>query len=414
MRTAYNCYYRCRQIYENKTNWKSEILRKNFETGFKFGFGFYNIIMSHMPSRVLKLASFIGFDSDRDMGFDYFREMIKAGETFRSKIACFAVCMYSFYMEQFFGCGTADLKWVEEITTKQLREYPNGAFDLFFAARSKQLHGQADEAIVLFNKAIKSQNQVTGLHNVGMWDLLWSYAILGDWQSASACAKTLSERCCWSKATNMYQWACFQHMIMSEGNKPEMMESIRDALKHVPELRRRIVGRTIPPEKFAITKANAFLSGDEEMILPAYELFYIWNIYGTANMNTKLLDPILDKMNKAMDELEGKSEQYYVFLLLKGVCLRNQSKSEEAVKCFEKILVHESEIKKVTYIPPHAAFELGLTLMDVRRYKESKEWLERARDKYTGFLIESLVHLRIHGALSKLKLIAKDPELRQR
>jgi tetratricopeptide (TPR) repeat protein len=220
----------------------------------------------------------------------------------------------------------------------------------------------------------------------------------------------LAEKCHWSKATNMYQYACFKFMILEEKGQimdEDAMVEIREALQKVPELKKKIAGRTIPPEKFAITKTNEFLSGKSEMILPALELFYIWNIYGAAAKKPELLDPFIEMIDDKIQSLKGKSEAYYTMLLLKGVCLRNQEKNEQAIDCFTSILEDESKIKSVTYIPPHAAFELGLTHMNVKNYKDAKRWLERARDHYSGFLVESLVHLRIHGALSKLREITR-------
>lgn len=49
----------------------------------------------------------------------------------------------------------------------------------------------------------------------------------------------------------------------------------------------------------------------------------------------------------------------------------------------------------------------GLTYIDLEEYDLAKIWLVRARDTYTGFLVESLVHLRIHGALAKLRQLRK-------
>ena len=63
----------------------------------------------------------------------------------------------------------------------------------------------------------------------------------------------------------------------------------------------------------------------------------------------------------------------------------------------------EERMKEGNYIPPQAAFELGMTYLGLHMYKDAKDWLESARDNYTGFLIESLVHLRIHGAMAELK-----------
>ena len=410
LRECYNAYHFCGQIYREKTNWKNEYMRKNFETGYKTGWGFYNILMSHLPNRILKLLTFVGFPSDRDIAVQFCREVTLKPETYRTKILSFLFCFYSFYLEQFFGCGTAELSWVKEITDRELRNFPDSAFDLFYAARSEQLQGNVTQAIQLFNKCIRSQDQFPQVHSVCKWDLLWSHALKREWQIAAGYALELSEKCNWSKATNLYQYACFKFMMLEETGQTkdeDALKEIIETLKKVPVFKKKIAGRTIPPEKFAITKSNEFLSGKSELILPALELFYIWNIYGAAAKRPELLEPFIVMINQKIEVLHGKSEAVYSMLLLRGVCLRNQNKNEEAIKCFTEILDNESNIKSATYIPPHAAFELGLTHMNVKNYADAKRWLERARDHYTGFLVESLVHLRIHGALSKLREITR-------
>ena len=408
LRNCYNAYYLCGIIHQEKTNWESEYMKKNFEAAYKLGWGFYNIVMSHLPARVLRVLAFVGFASDRDTGLKFCYELTMNPETYRTKVLSFLFCFYSFYLEQFFGCGTADLTWVKKITDRELKSFPDSAFDLFYAARSEQLQGNAHQAIQLFNKCIKSQNQYPQVHSVCKWDLLWSHAILMNWDEAAGYAEELAEKCNWSKATNLYQLACFKYMKLEEEGKEKdekSLQEVMEILKKVPENKKKIAGRTIPPEKFAITKANLFLSRKAEMIHPALELFYIWNIYGSAAKKPELLDPFLSLIDKKIKTLDQKDEYLFVLLLLKGVCLRNQGKNEEALICFRQILDKETEIKDLTYIPPHAAFELGLTFINVQNYSEAKRWLERARDHYTGFLVESLVHLRIHGALSKLREI---------
>lgn len=283
-----------------------------------------------------------------------------------------------------------------------------GVFDLFFGARMEQLEGNASKAIEMFQTCIKAQDELPAIHSVCTWDMLWSYAIMCDWHKASECALYLHERCAWSKATNLYQWACFQYMIMAEENRPDMLPQIQDAMKRVPEFKRRYAGKSIPPEKFAITKATAFLNEGSpsfaKMNLPAFELFYVWNIFGNSGENTSILIPLIERIERKMKELkEEGSEDYFVMVLLRGVCLRNIGRNKESIDSFLEILSKEKDIKYVTYIPPHAAFEIGLSYLAVGQYDNAKYWLERARDHYTGFLIESLVHLRIHGAMTKLK-----------
>lgn len=69
----------------------------------------------------------------------------------------------------------------------------------------------------------------------------------------------------------------------------------------------RFAGKTIPPEKYAITKANRFLSAlehdidDVELLYPAFELFYVWNVFGHANGSEDVLGPLLRMVNKKLE-----------------------------------------------------------------------------------------------------------------
>lgn len=58
-------------------------------------------------------------------------------------------------------------------------------------------------------------------------------------------------------------------------------------------------------------------------------------------------------------------------------------------------------VVKDTYIPPHAALELGILYADMGKLVEAKEWLLRAKN-YHGFLVEVLIHMRIHAALREI------------
>jgi tetratricopeptide (TPR) repeat protein len=391
------------EILKEKTNWKSEKMRVACDDAHKLGWGFYNILLSHMPERILRILAFVGFDCNRDLGFRMTRCVTQAKRTYRHKLVSFGICWYSFIIEQYFGGGTTDKGWVELLTRERLQDNPHGVFELYFRGRMKQLQGNHIESIAMFQKCINVQNKIKTIHTMCTWDLLWSHAILCDWKKASQCALYLHESCSWSKATNLYQYACFQYMIMEEEKKDQMLPQIQETMKRVPAFRRRIGGRTIPPEKFAITKALAFTDGTcQTMTLPALELFYVWNVFGNTGQNRQLLQPLIERVDKKLAIINKDSEDYFMLLLLKGVCMRNLAQFQESVNCFTQILNNERNIKSSTYIVPHAALELGICYADRGNITEAKAWLRRAQDDYSGYLMESLLHLRIHALNQRL------------
>lgn len=45
--------------------WESETHRVHFESGVKMGIGTFNLMISLLPGRVIKLLEFIGFSGDK-------------------------------------------------------------------------------------------------------------------------------------------------------------------------------------------------------------------------------------------------------------------------------------------------------------------------------------------------------------
>ena len=47
--------------------------------------------------------------------------------------------------------------------------------------------------------------------------------------------------------------------------------------------------------------------------------------------------------------------------------------------------------------------ELGLTHLSLNEMSEARLWLDRARRDYTGYLLETIVHFRVHCAMRIIK-----------
>lgn len=52
--------------------------------------------------------------------------------------------------------------------------------------------------------------------------------------------------------------------------------------------------------------------------------------------------------------------------------------------------------------------ELGLTFVRLGQFRTAHEWLEKARKSYTGYLLETMVHFRVHCAMRNIKIMEQE------
>lgn len=58
-----------------------------------------------------------------------------------------------------------------------------------------------------------------------------------------------------------------------------------------------------------------------------------------------------------------------------------------------------------------ASLELGLTKIGLESQTEAKYWLKKAKKEYSGYLLETIIHFRVHCALQTIKTNAKVDKL---
>lgn len=60
-----------------------------------------------------------------------------------------------------------------------------------------------------------------------------------------------------------------------------------------------------------------------------------------------------------------------------------------------------------TFILPHACMELGLTHLRANELDQANVWFEKAKRDYSGYLLEMMVHFRVHCGQRALKHIQR-------
>lgn len=92
-------------------------------------------------------------------------------------------------------------------------------------------------------------------------------------------------------------------------------------------------------EKFTIKKAKRFFAEHDNLVLPAVELMYLWNVFKQIGKHFNLADNILKLIESAQVELDARTERSKydaenraLILLLKGACLRQMKSPLQAMK----------------------------------------------------------------------------------
>uniref|UniRef100_A0A6G1SNJ8 Tetratricopeptide repeat protein 39A n=1 Tax=Aceria tosichella TaxID=561515 RepID=A0A6G1SNJ8_9ACAR len=466
IRACYQRYKECHYILENRTEWASDEARRHFESGVRMGLGIFNLLMSYLPRRVLKFLEYVGFSGSRSVGVSELDRSISLDDGLRSVFSALVILTYHSYVENLFGLGHYDRSKVEHLNETFLGHYPDSAFFLLFLGRYHQMQGNLMEAISSFERCCQVQQDWKQFHSICHWEIMWCYASQMDWPKAAHYANMLRQHSKWSPSSYQYQYGTFLYAQLIEDERAGLIEresseflrrqeEIVEIIQKVPSLRIRYAGKTIPADKFAITRSEKFCRQNGRLSLPALEFLYIWNIFCTLKNSPKQVGALLERIdseiefiqkqqaagtrdgdladsepsassngcqaetvpetatpvasstsesqgdrNIIMDSVEAEcwTDDLCLMHLLRGMCLKQLDRYQEAEEAFMEIMIREQDICIDKFLAPHAAMELATLNLHLKQYECSRQWIKTARHNYTGYLMETIVHFRLHAA----------------
>nr|XP_040144594.1 tetratricopeptide repeat protein 39A isoform X6 [Ictidomys tridecemlineatus] len=414
---------------------------RHFEGGVKLGVGAFNLTLSMLPTRILRLLEFVGFSGNKDYGLLQLEEGA-SGHSFRAVLCVMLLLCYHTFLTFVLGTGNVNIEEAEKLLKPYLNRYPKGAIFLFFAGRIEAIKGNIDAAIRRFEECCEAQQHWKQFHHMCYWELMWCFTYKGQWKMSYFYADLLSKENSWSKATYIYMKAAYLSMFGKEDYKPFGDDEV-ELFRAVPGLKLKIAGKSLPTEKFAIRKSRRYLSPNPiSLPIPALEMMYIWNGYAVIGKQPELTDGMLEIITNAEEMLAkgpgdytqaleparlGKvftvedslsqkcfssllySENEYsaddqcLVKLLKGLCLKYLGRIEEAEENFRSISANEKKIKYDHYLIPNALLELALLFMEQGRNEEAIKLLESAKQNYKNYSMESRTHFRIQAATLQAK-----------
>ncbi|CAG7828623.1 unnamed protein product [Allacma fusca] len=413
MRSCLNAYKECWHILKHR-NWGDSKHKSHFESGVRMGVGAYNLMISMLPARIMKLLEFIGFSGNRETGLHQLDIGVNLRGSLRQVLCAMVLLGYHLFVSYVLGYGDGNLDLCEKILKQQLANYPDGVWFNFFQGRLEYVKGHVDECIEWYTKAWQSQSEWVQFHHLCYWELMWANCFKQNWYASRDFADLLLHESRWSRAIYGYQKASFMCMIYERLGSEDRQELLQ-LFKDIPTWKQRIAGKSIPMEKFAMKKCERFFAQGNRLILPAIELLYLWNGFKVLGKQMDLVQPLhllVEKHMKMLEKDKDKDDTFYtdnlcLLLLLKGMCLQYMHSPMQAEDSFRKVISYEQDLVSDLYLPPYATYELGINLWAQGKRDQAVSTLENAKNNYKGYALESRLHFRIHSALADLKSFRK-------
>ncbi|XP_044203033.1 tetratricopeptide repeat protein 39B-like [Thunnus albacares] len=409
IRNSYQIYKDC-QAMASVTNEVDKLKNTHvhFRGGVSMGIGSFNLMLSLLPSRVLRLMEFLGFSGDRELGLSELREGA-ANNSLRSILSVLTLLMFHLYISVILGTGEGNLTEAEALLEPYIKKFPNGALILFYIARIALLKGNFTFAQEKFLACIEAQEEWRQIHHLCYWELMWAYSFEQNWREAYRYADRLCKESKWSQAVYVFQKAAILSMLPEE-EVTQLGENVVELFRKVDGLRLRIAGKSIPTEKFAAKKAQRYSSSNPvKLVVPALEMMYVWNGFTIVGKRPELTESILTTLEKAEEQLKDdpNPSEYHlddqcVVQLLKGLCLRQLGRLVQAELCFNQVISSENYIKHENYLVPFTLYELGLLHKQKGNIDKAIAMIEDAKMNYKDYNMESRLHFRIHAALNTM------------
>ncbi|XP_043237594.1 tetratricopeptide repeat protein 39B-like isoform X7 [Amphibalanus amphitrite] len=353
VKTCYTCYRDCWQMLKHR-DWTGSKTKQHFEGGVRLGVGTFNLMISQLPAKILKLLEFVGFTGNKT--------------------------------------------------------YPNGAFFLFFAGRLELVRGHFERSAQLYRESWQSQRCWTQFHHVCFWELFWNNVFLSQWEEAAEFAGLLLRESRWSRTIYSYLRAASLLMLAEQSpGEDSQRQEINTLMNTLPDFKQRIAGKSVPAEKFVIRKSRRYLAQGGRLLMPGYELLYLWNGFKILRKRRHLVEDVFSEVEHELAALDNKAaasefaaDERALLLLLRGVCLVHLSSPLQAEEALLAVTRLQSQLRDDHYLVPFAWLELGLLALQAGRTEDAVKILEHAKSGYKGYNMINRLHFRVHAAMGAI------------
>ncbi|KAI8379130.1 uncharacterized protein BYT42DRAFT_567656 [Radiomyces spectabilis] len=386
-------------------------LDDHFTSGVALGIGCFNIILSLLPSSVIKVAEFIGFSSDRshglavlesiggwdELGDDEMPESQGPDEGLRRQLCDMVLIMYHIVLSKMMPLSQVNEPFAEKVLSYNLKLYPSGVFFLYLNGRLLTSKRQLEKAKAQYDQAIQTQKDWKQLQHMCYWELGVISFVEKNWQKSYDIYHKLCDESNWSKAVYTYLKAVSLYLIaqsLSEeeehDKKKELLDRVDELMGQVESSKQKIAGKSIPMEKFVSRKSRKFLS-QKYLLMPDLEILNAFTAFDF--MPHAILSKNLDVINEEIEKLPGRKNHenfdddlclaYYLRALTARSLLEQENAKNDAghlhrihQESIQQVLDHANRIRLDHYIYYFSRYENARLLMLDKKYEEAEKEIQ--------------------------------------
>uniref|UniRef100_A0A7S0VZX4 Tetratricopeptide repeat protein 39B n=1 Tax=Hemiselmis tepida TaxID=464990 RepID=A0A7S0VZX4_9CRYP len=170
--------------------------------GIYYGFGVFNLLLSILPRRVVRLVQLLGFKADRDVGLESLNKVNdlarEHGGGMRAPMASLMLLGYHVMASAFFTVPEelpTHIRLATAILDEEFKRFPDSALFLFNQGRLDRLKGDGTAAVRSFERCMEVNSEWSQLKHLCHYELGWGTMAQGKWGVSRGERVSAARRC---------------------------------------------------------------------------------------------------------------------------------------------------------------------------------------------------------------------------
>ncbi|CAF4832586.1 unnamed protein product, partial [Rotaria sp. Silwood1] len=368
----------------DSTNELSLYTIKRLLGSVSFGYGLFQIALSFVPPRIMKLIKFLGFEGDRKAALAALRFASQSTDM-KAPLANLTLLWYHCVIQPFFAIDISyapDMSEAKAILRRNVDKYDKSTLFIYFQGRLERIERNLPRALTTFlsglnvpNNQLQSATVIRSneLDQILIYDLGFCYLMMLNFEQALYYFTKLKEESRWSKAFYCYVCAICTAAMCDEKTSAAF---VKDGIKLIQK-------RSNPIELF-VQKRLDYLKKSSLPVSTAhilvFEMLYLWILLPLCEAST--LRKILQMVESYGQDSKDDNKLRATTCLIEGAINNILFRYDDAQNRYEEALarVEDSKLTFTRYVSPFATCELGiLEYLHRENTERAKELLTKAK-----------------------------------